>query len=101
MEVKTVIDGPEALVQVAGEIDASTAPTLGEALEAAIDQDMRTVVVDAAGITFIDSSGLSVLVAAHKRLKAGGGELVVASASAPVRRLLGISGLDRVLTVRD
>jgi anti-anti-sigma factor len=101
VEVKTVIDGPEALVKVTGEIDASTAPTLGQALDSAIDRGMRTVVVDAAGITFIDSSGLSVLVAAHKRLIAGDGELVVASSSAPVRRLLGISGLDRVLTVRD
>jgi stage II sporulation protein AA (anti-sigma F factor antagonist) len=101
VEVRTVVDGPEALVHVAGEIDAATAPTLGEALDAAIDQGMRTVVIDAAEITFIDSSGLSVFVAAHKRLKAAGGELVMSAASAAVRRLLGIAGLDRVITVRD
>jgi anti-anti-sigma factor len=101
VEVTTVFDGPEALVHVDGEIDAGTAPALGQALDAAVDRGMRTVVVDAAEVTFIDSSGLSVLVAAHKRLQVDGGELVVAHASAPVRRLLGIAGLDRVLTVRD
>ncbi|MDP9386889.1 MAG: STAS domain-containing protein [Actinomycetota bacterium] len=85
---------------VDGELDACTAPILAERLADLIDaQGNLNVVLDLSATTFIDSSGLTALVTAHKALRSRGGRFAVAAPTAPVRRLLEITGLDRVLTV--
>jgi anti-sigma B factor antagonist len=101
VEIKTAIDGPSGLVRITGELDAETAPALEEALRLASERGATELVADFSGVSFIDSSGLSVLVASHKRLQRLGGTLVIAAPSAPVRRLFDIAGLDRVLTIDE
>jgi anti-anti-sigma factor len=86
LEMDRDVDG--ALV-LAGEIDSYTAPELAELLAG----EPPVEVVDVAGVTFIDSSGLRVLVEAHHRRAAQGSRLVLRAPSAPVQRLLEISGL--------
>jgi anti-sigma B factor antagonist len=80
------VDGVLVLV---GEIDSYTAPELSEHLGA----EPPVEVVDVAGVTFIDSSGLRVLVEAHQSRAAAGSRFVLRSPSAAVQRLLEISGL--------
>jgi anti-sigma B factor antagonist len=70
-------------------------------LRQVVDRGATRVVLDFSKIAFIDSAGLSVLVAGHKRLGQHDGSLVIASPSAPVRRLFDIAGLDRVLTITE
>jgi anti-sigma B factor antagonist len=61
-------DGTHPLVVVAGELDASTAPQLDEALVAAAHGEAAQIVVDVEGVTFCDSTGLrSLLLAPGKR----------------------------------
>lgn len=99
--VDVSISGPLANVRVAGEIDAATAPGLDESLRKVESETTLTeIALDFGGVSFIDSSGLSVLVAAHKRLRASGVMLVVTNASPSTRRLFSIAGLDVVLVVR-
>ena len=86
LDVNTDVDG--ALV-LAGEIDSYTAPDLAERLEA----DPTLVVLDLTDVTFIDSSGLRVLVEGHRRRVEAGSSLTLRSPSAAVQRLLEISGL--------
>ena len=79
-----------AVLRVAGDIDASTAPMLSAAcleLETMSDQ----LVLELGGVTFMDSSGLHVLVTTYQR--AGAGSIVVRNAPDQVRRLLEITGL--------
>lgn len=57
------------------------------------------VVIDATGLTFIDSSGLSVLVGAAKRLAADGRFLVLRNVRAPILRVLQITSLDTIVRV--
>jgi anti-sigma B factor antagonist len=93
----TPIEGGFVLV---GEIDAHTAPDLGARLEP-LPGDAGDVIVDVAGIEFIDSSGLRVLIEAHQRAGAAGRRLVIRRPSASVRRLFEISGLSEHLVVAD
>ena len=72
-----------------GEIDSYTAPDLAERLGG----EPPIEVVDLAGVTFIDSSGLRAIVEAHQARSAAGTRLVLRSPSAAVQRLLEISGL--------
>ncbi len=78
-------------LRLSGDIDSHTAPDLADAL-GRISAD-RDVELDMAGVGFIDSSGLRVLVAEHQRLDAGGASLRLANASDAVRRLVEMTGL--------
>src|SRR5690349_7528489 len=86
LDVSTDVDG---VLVLAGEIDSYTAPELSEHLGAKPPVE----VIDVAGVTFIDSSGLRVLVEAHQSRAAVGSRLVLRAPSAAVQRLLEISGL--------
>lgn len=83
-------------LQLAGELDAHTAPALQAALELATEP---RVVVDMAAVEFVDSSGLRVLIQSHQQAEAAGRALVLAQPSESVRRLLEISGLEGYLHV--
>lgn len=81
---------------VEGEIDAHTAPSLAEAVA---DAQRPKLSIDLSGVGFIDSSGLRVLIEAHRRAADAGGSLHLTRPSDSVRRLLAISGLDDYLDV--
>ena len=73
---------------VVGEIDAHSAPALAAALE---ESTADTIVVDMSGVTFMDSSGLRVLLALAER--SGGRSLQIVQPSRPIMRLFEVSGL--------
>lgn len=94
LEIDALADGVLAL---RGDVDAHTAGQLEASL---VDvRDFAEVRLDMAGVTFLDSSGLRVVIAAHKRLADEGHELVLRSPSEVVGRLLDITGLREHLRV--
>ena len=80
-------------LEVVGEIDAHTSGQFEEALSAMIGSGAVNVVIDMAGVTFIDSSGLRVLIQAHKNVAERGGKVRLESPSGTTLRLLEITGL--------
>jgi anti-sigma B factor antagonist len=93
--------GSWVVVEVGGELDLYTAPSFRESvLEAAGDREPPKVVVDFRGLGFIDSSGLGAIVACLKHLRERGGDLtLVTPLGSGLRRLMDLTGLDRVLTL--
>ena len=84
-------------LRLAGEIDAASSVALSADLDP-LPVGHR-IVLDLAAVTFIDSSGLRVLIDAHRRAEADGRMLVIANPSPPVTRLFEISGLTNHLHV--
>jgi anti-sigma B factor antagonist len=84
-----IIDGRDRIT-VAGELDAFTASDLRTALAGT---DGTAVELDLGGVSFIDSSGLAMVVESHQRLEADARRLVIVERSAIVQRLLDLSGL--------
>ena len=64
---RTSLDGVDFLM-VEGEIDVATAPRLIAALNDAVSQAVRSVVIDLSSVGFMDSTGLALLINAHRRL---------------------------------
>jgi len=88
------------VVSVTGEVDASGSEQLRTRLDDIIDDESpMELVVDLHGLTFMDSTGLGVLVHALKRMRERGGELTLSAPSLSTRKLLDISGLDRIFPV--
>jgi len=83
-------------VAAIGEIDLSTGPRLTDALRAA-QADARDVVLDLAGTTFMDMSGVRVLLVAVERAHARRGTFAIVHATVPVTRMLALTGADRAL----
>jgi anti-anti-sigma factor len=90
-----VADGVPVLT-VPEEIDITNAAGLRAALADAAGHGHGTLVVDMSQTRFCDSSGVNVLVRAHKAARANGGEVVLVT-SADVLRILAIIGADRVI----
>lgn len=84
-----------------GEIDLSSANVLSQAIDEAIDAGWRRVVIDFSDLEFVNSSGLGVLVAATKRLRAEGGDLVARRLHGIPASALELTGLDQFLTIED
>ncbi len=97
-EVKSV--GVHALVALAGELDLSTVGELYEQFANLRLQGVEHVALNMAEVTFIDSTGLSVLVTLHKRLESLDGELIIFSPSAQIRRMLEVTALNGFLNIR-
>jgi len=66
-----------------------------------VSQGEQRVVVHLDGVTFLDSTGLGVLVGAHKAQRAAGGTLGIVCGEPRLLRIIGLTGLDRVLDVRS
>jgi anti-sigma B factor antagonist len=91
-------DGTQLRVRVAGEIDISNARDVGGTIERAVPADVGGVVIDLAEITYLDSSGISLLLRLEERLRARRIDMRLAvPAGAPVRAALEFTGLGRLM----
>lgn len=90
-----------ARVSAVGEIDSSSSPRLRAAIDRLFDAGVRELVVDLDGVTFLDSAGLCVLAAAHRRAVVDGVLLRVLVSNRAVRRPLQITGLWDLLAVEQ
>jgi anti-anti-sigma factor len=90
--------GTLCLVRVHGEIDLSNAHEVSSEIGLVMGQDARWLVVDLSNITYLDSSGVALLLRLAERLRARRRHLhLVAPRGSPVRRVLEFTGLPRVI----
>lgn len=97
IDVTTRQESGCTVVTVVGEVDVYTAPTLDEALSATLAEGNTCVVVDMTGVDFLDSTGLSVLVKALKRIREADGSLDVVVSVDRVAKVFRLTGLDKVI----
>jgi anti-anti-sigma factor len=98
LNVSSTVDGAVARVTLVGELDLDAAGALAEELGRLPEQGATEIVIDAGGLTFIDSSGLRALLSAREQLQNGGATLQIAAASPAVDRVLEITGTRALLT---
>ena len=88
--------GTTTLILV-GEVDCSSAPRLRRRIGAELAAGTNTLVLDLAGVSFLDASGIGVLVGGLRRTREAGGDLVVLRASRAVERVFEVTGLSSLL----
>lgn len=96
--VSSVRVGGTHVVRVFGELDLYTAPELREELDD-LPSGVDGVQVDLTNVTFVDSAGLAVLVAAARPLRAAGGTMSLVVDDPRVLRVLEVTGLDRYFEI--
>jgi len=90
---------PAVVIALPVKIDMANADRAGQQLGSAITPGVRTVIADMMATSFCDSSGISMLVRAHKQAAANGTELRLVAASPAVLRTLTLAGLDQLLPI--
>jgi anti-sigma B factor antagonist len=93
------VDDRTTIVAVEGEIHVSTAPEFSGMLNAAIDGGRTALVLDLTGVMFIDSTGLSVLLTALRRVTHAGGRMALVCSNPTVLRLFEITRLDTTFDI--
>jgi anti-sigma B factor antagonist len=91
----------DAVIALLGELDIDTAPDLLGVLSPFLDEGPPEVVLDFSGLTFIDSSGISVLIAAQQRLLAGGRRLRVSAPRPHATMVFEVAGLTEYFHLAD
>jgi len=99
MQVTTRTPGQE--LAVSGAVDLTSVADLRAALREALAAGVGDLRLDCSGLTCSDATGLGVLLSTHRRAQRLDRRLVLTGVPAPLRRLLVVSRLSRVLALQD
>lgn len=99
MQIETTPDSNRYVITVSGEVDLATSPALDTAIIAAIESGTSSVAIDLTDVSFMDSSGLGVIVRGLKRCREADKDLDLVITNERVLKVFGITGLDQVIPI--
>lgn len=88
-----------SVLALSGELDMTSAPTFQATISGLIEAGHRCIVVDLSGLDFLDSSGLKVIIGAHKALSRMGGRLTLRRPREIALNVLRITGLADIIPI--
>lgn len=98
MAVTCTGEGRALTIAVSGEVDHHGAKTIMEELERYVDAALpNALTLDLGGVTFMDSSGIAVLIRAYRRVQGLGGTLTVVNIPPQAARVLQAAGLNQLI----
>ena len=97
MPVKLETKGEVVTAYLSGEIDHHTAKSIREEIDAAIDINMPTLLIlDFSDITFMDSSGIGLVMGRYRLLSKTGAELHISGATDNIYKVMRLAGIERL-----
>jgi anti-sigma B factor antagonist len=91
--------GDHATIQVGGEVDIATCPQLQAVLRELVDRGFHQLIIDLEQVSFLDCSGIRVLVDALRRVQAHRGSVRLVRPTSPVWRVLALTGMTTVFPI--
>ena len=102
MSVNLDIGESHIVAYISGEIDHHSAKKIRETIDSAAERTSpKKLVLDFRGVTFMDSSGIGLVMGRYKLMSSLGGELEVANVSAHIKKVMKISGLEKFAKIRE
>ncbi len=99
MEITTRDEGDTKVIMINGKLDTNTTPSAESEINSLIDGGASKLLINFEQLSYISSSGLRLLLATAKRLKASGGDLRVCSLNEMATEVFEISGFSSILSV--
>jgi anti-sigma B factor antagonist len=87
-------------VELIGDVDIQTSGRLKEELNQLLDQKECDINIDCANLSYIDSTGLGVLIGVLKRVKKSENDILITNAQQNILKLLKITGLDKIFVMK-
>lgn len=95
VEIKT--SGETVTALLAGELDHHTAKEMREAIDAAVETDMPScLTLDFSGVSFMDSSGIGLVMGRYRNLQKTGASLKISGASPQIYKVMKLAGVERL-----
>lgn len=102
LEVDIEHRGEALIVRLKGELDHHTAESLKSKMEKALEQsDCHHIILSMKDLSFMDSSGLGVILGRYKQIKGRGGQMVVCDVNTSVYKLFEMSGMFKIMAVEQ
>lgn len=99
MEVALKQENGTLVAQVEGRIDGNTAREFEDAVQAAVGNDVRSLVIDLESLDYISSAGLRALLLIAKEMWKKEAKFALCSLSKPVSEVVELSGFDKIIPV--
>ena len=101
MEINAKSVDRNLLLELSGEIDHHSARNAMREMELAVDAALpKKLVLDRTGVTFMDSSGIALILRAQQRMRLLDGSLLVCHVPEQAKRVLDAAGIGRLVTIR-
>lgn len=101
MEILATSADRNLLLELKGELDHHGARTALRELEEALDAALpRKLVLDLSGVTFMDSSGIAVILRARQKMRLLDGSILIRGVPPQARRVLEAAGVNRLVTIK-
>ncbi len=99
MEMREERTGHNLVVALIGKLDVYSSSDVEARLLDAIDDNIKTLILDVSGLEFISSTGMRVFIIASKRIQSLGGKMVFASVGPNIQKILEISGFSKMFKI--
>lgn len=101
MPVRITTDGRTLTARLSGEIDHHSAAGLRQEIDLALERAWpEYLVLDFSGVTFMDSSGIGLVMGRLRLMKELSGEIMIANASKQIKKVMKFAGLEKLLTAK-
>lgn len=102
LKITTLLKKGILIVRLEGEIDVHVADDFRKVLDdELIKNQVKNILLNLADVTFIDSSGLGVILGRYKKINVLGGKIFVSNIQPQVQRIFELSGLLRIMKLFD
>ena len=99
MEIKVNIRDNTLVASLIGELDHHTAKEVKSLIEEVIkNRGVKNLVFDFSQLSFMDSSGIGVIVGRYKLIKSLGGQVAISGAYGNIKKLMRMSGIEKIIT---
>lgn len=101
MEIRAKSSDRNLLLEFSGEMDHHGARNALKELEMTVDASLpKTLILDMSGVTFMDSSGIALILRAQQRMQLLDGSVLVCNVPAQAKRVLDAAGIGRLVTIK-
>lgn len=87
-------------IQLVGDVDIQSSNHLKEEINGMLNEVETDLMIDCASLSYIDSTGLGVLIGVLKRVRKVEKDITIVNAQNNIKKLLGITGLDKIFKIR-
>lgn len=98
--MKIVIDsGPVTVIRLSGQLDTLTSVDLEKDIREVLETEVKEIILDGTGLTYVSSAGLRLLLTLQKGMNAKSGKFILRNIREEIREILNITGFSSFLTI--
>ena len=100
MEINVIKQNDETVVAIAGRVDTVTSSELEKSIQPYLSETAITLVFECSKLDYVSSSGLRVILMAHKQVSAKGGKFILRNLIPEVRSVIDLTGFSRIINIQ-